>query len=100
MQENGIALVGLVETKVSSDNSNDIATNLLGGWRAINNYSSHPNGQVWVLWNPEILDVSILHSTDQLMHVSVTILEQQVAFKASFVYGFNTPGEGYLFGMT
>ena len=46
VQENGIALVGLVETKVSSDNSNDIATNLLGGWRAINNYSSHPNGQV------------------------------------------------------
>ena len=27
------------------------------------------------------------------MHVSVTILEQQLAFKASFVYGFNTPGE-------
>ena len=93
VQENGIGLLGLVETRVSSVNSKVIETNLLGGWHSINNYSNHPNGRIRVLWNPEVLDVSILHSSEQLLHVSVTILEQQIVFSASFVYGFNTPEE-------
>ena len=49
VQENGIGLLGLVETRVSSDNSKVIMTNLLGGWYSINNYSNHPNGRIWVL---------------------------------------------------
>ena len=93
VQEHRISLLGLVETKVKAANNSSILQNLLRGWRVLHNYEYHPNGRIWVLWNPTVMDINLLHTLDQMVHVSATFLEKQHTFQASFVYGFNTPGE-------
>jgi len=42
-----------------------------------------------VIWNPEVLDVKLLYSSAQLIHVYVDILGMNTTFLATFVYGFN-----------
>ena len=42
--------------------------------------------------SPEVLDVSPIHLSAQLINVSVTIIDKQTSFLASFVYGFNNLG--------
>ena len=93
VQENRVSLLGLVETKVSMENRISLSQNLFRGWSFLNNYSKHPNGRIWILWNPEISDVRLLYKSDQMIHVSATIIEKQTSFLATFVYGLNTPGE-------
>ena len=88
-----ISLLGLVETRVKVTNSSHILQNLLRGWRALDNYAYHPNGRIWVLWNLVVMDINMLYTSDQMVHVSATFLEKQVTFHASFIYGFNTPEE-------
>ena len=41
------------------------------------------------MWNPDIVDVDILLSSSQIMHLVVTVIEKQVTFHAAFVYAFN-----------
>ena len=93
VQENNIALIGLVETRVRRENIPPIMQNLMGGWQMLQNYNYHLGGKIWVLWNPEVLEVSPTLVTDQILHISATIIEKQVTFLGSFVYGHNTSGE-------
>ena len=93
VQKNNIALIGLVETKVRRENSSSIMQNLMEGWQMLQNYQYHSGGRIWVLWNPKVLVISPLLVTDQILHVSATIIEKQVHFHVSNVYGHNTTGE-------
>ena len=77
VQELNISLISLVEIKVRADNSPSISKNLLGGWKLLHNYIHHPSGRVWVLWNLEIIDVSLLWSSNQIIHLSVEIIENR-----------------------
>ena len=91
--KNKICLLGLNETKVREENSKRISDALMQGWRARHNYQQHQNGRIWVLWNPDIVDVSILHMSEQVIHTKVTVTQKQVSFFASFVYGLHSRRE-------
>ena len=43
----------------------------------------------WLLWDLAILDVHPRLISDQLIHVDVTILQKQLKFSISFIYGLN-----------
>ena len=49
----------------------------------------HPNGRIWILWDPAIVNVQVLLSTDQIIHMKVTIIQLQIQFAVSFIYGHN-----------
>ena len=46
-----------------------------------------------MLWNPDILEVSSLLVSDQVVHVRVTIIQKQSTFLASFIYRLHTRRE-------
>ena len=90
IHSNNISLFRIIETQVQQENSIQIANDLLRGWRYVFNYNHHPNGRIWVFWNPDILDVSVLLDSDQLMHVEVSIIQKQISFLVSFSYGLHS----------
>ena len=90
---NKISLLGIMETKVRAAKSLKISRSILRNWRFLYNNDYHPNGRIWVAWDPSILDVKLEYASSQIMHTSVTIIEKNYSFLASFVYGFNTAHE-------
>ena len=86
---NKVSIIGILETKVKRKSFPVIAKDLLRGWKVVSNHHCHYNGRIWVMWNPDIVDVDILLSSSQIMHLAVTVIEKQVTFHAAFVYAFN-----------
>ena len=84
-----ISLIGLNETRVQEDNYHHIASGLMPGWRCITNYGYHPNGRVWVLWDPSIVSLQLVCTTDQLIQVDATVIQKQLCYYVSFIYGHN-----------
>ena len=88
--DNKVSLLGLVKTRVRYSNFSSISRSLLKGWKVLANYNHHHNGRIWVLWDPNIVDVCLLFSSSQVIHVSVMVLEKQINFLASFTYAFKS----------
>ena len=64
IRKNNLSLLGLNETRVHSSKSQNIIHSICPSWRSLTNYSSHPNGRIWVLWDPVVLDILLLSSSD------------------------------------
>ena len=60
VHDNKVSIIGIIETRVKRHNFPSIAQTLLRGWKAVSNHHYHHNGRIWILWNPDILDVDIL----------------------------------------
>ena len=90
VQEHSLSLIGLVETKVRDGNHTPILKYFLPGWTMVHNYNHNSSGRIWVLWNSEVLDVSMVFTSDQYIHLSAVIIEKQIRFQATFIYGHNT----------
>ena len=88
-----LSLVGLIETKVSFGRRHQLARDLLPGWEVFYNYSNQCNGRIWAAWDPSILSVQLLFSSNQLLHLRVQSIDTQQQFLVSFVYGLNYPQE-------
>ena len=89
IHQHQIALCGLNETKIRSAWSISVAKNLLPGWKFLFNYSKHRLGRIWVAWDPSKITISLISTTDQVIHARVQLLDNQLSYLASFVYGLN-----------
>ena len=90
LHSNNVSLLGINESRVHPAKSSKIINSLFKGWKYLDNYESHPNGRIWVLWDPSILEVTKLVVSTQMIHVAVHIIQKQLFFQASFVYGLNS----------
>lgn len=88
---NHISLMGLVETKVRVQNSNDISRRINKKCKWIFNYEVHEYGRVWVGWDPSIWSVHVHMKSSQHVTCFVTFLEKQISFCVTFVYALNKP---------
>ena len=84
-----LAIVGIMETRVRTGHSPQIIDSIMPSWQSLSNYSHHPNGRLWLIWDPTILNVHPRLITDQLIHVDVEIIQKQLSFAVSFTYGLN-----------
>ena len=85
-----LSCIGIVETKVKANLFDDISGGLCNGWRWISNYGSSPLGRIWFGWNPNDLDLSLLFSSDQLIHLQIKLLNWHKSCLLSIVYGEHT----------
>ena len=60
---NKLSIIGILETKVKRQSFPNIAKDLLRGWKVVSNHHCHHNGRIWIMWNPDIVDVDILLSS-------------------------------------
>lgn len=86
---NHLSLCALVETKVKLSNSMLVAKKIKKGWNWLFNYGDHYNGRVWVGWDPNFWNISMLHSSPQDITCLCEFKEKQISFVATFVYAFN-----------
>ena len=89
IRRNNLSMLGLNETKVHSSKHQNILHSICPSWRFLTNYNSHPNGRIWVMWDPSIMDIILLFSSDQVIHVQVVDIQNQASMMVSFLYGHN-----------
>ncbi|GAV57210.1 Exo_endo_phos domain-containing protein, partial [Cephalotus follicularis] len=59
VKKNGVAFLGLLETRVRSVNKERVARGLVKGWRCVSNHKESLLGRVWVLWNPGLVNFMV-----------------------------------------
>ncbi|XP_074288077.1 uncharacterized protein LOC141613236 [Silene latifolia] len=72
------------ETKVKSQDFDNILSNLGTHWQGINNSNVHSGGRIWIIWVPQVFTV-----TAQAITVQVSEISSGDSFLFTVVYGFN-----------
>ena len=93
IRNNKLGLIALLETHVKQENSMAISSFIAPHFSRIFNYDCHPNGRIWIGWDPKFW--SIIPTAIHTQHISclVTNLSTKAQFLASFVYALNTVTE-------
>lgn len=87
---NKVFLVGLLETKISSQHK-DRVVNAFNSWCMVANYDSDSYGRIWVLWKDAKCTVRCVEQSSQFMHCEVLLHDLKVLVNITFIYGFNDP---------
>ncbi|KAF7846853.1 hypothetical protein BT93_L3667 [Corymbia citriodora subsp. variegata] len=87
---NNICCIGILETKVSAANFDNISSNIIPGWIWISNYEYSFRGRIWVGWNPLLVSFNALFCTDQIIHGELKFLSSSLGLTLSVVYGEHT----------
>jgi len=85
-----LQFVCLVETRVKVHKAEKIVNNLAFGWSSLHNYNQAENGRVWVLWDPNSYDVTMLIEEAQFIHCKVKGKTDDFEAYVTIVYGYNT----------
>ena len=89
IDEPHLSFICLVENKVHWRNIDRIKRKCLPQWAFLHKCSMNRVGRVFVAWDPNVLDVSLICYTLQTITCSVQILYSQIQFVATRVYGYN-----------
>ncbi|KAJ9536643.1 hypothetical protein OSB04_un000192 [Centaurea solstitialis] len=94
IHSNGLALCGIVESKVDVLALNEVCSSTFGVWSWISN-SGMCNGGTRIIcaWDPRHLDVMLIESHAQFMHCQVFVKGSPIHFFVSLIYGANSYGE-------
>jgi len=79
--------VALVETKVKLAIATPISWNATPHWSAVTNAHICSRSRIWLLWNPDIAHVQILHIHEQYIHCNIKLGTAEFAFR--LIYGAN-----------
>ena len=91
--ENNLDILGIIETKVRQVNEAFIKSKCFNQWDFVTNSSPTNVGRIWIGWNSDKLNLNVLKTTSQLIHVSIEKYDKSLYFEASFIYGHNTGQE-------
>ncbi|XP_043700095.1 uncharacterized protein LOC122650777 [Telopea speciosissima] len=81
----------LLETHVKEPNAARISNSIVPGWSFLSNYSHHPDGRIWIIWDPSKIKISLISSSAQFLHLSFSDSLNQFSFFFTVTYAFNCP---------
>lgn len=87
---NKVKVMCLLETHVKSDKKEDVVKKLCG-WCSVDNYRYAPNGRIWIVWDNQFAQVTVIEGSDQYLHCHVSL--NQYEFKLIVVYAENSTQE-------
>nr|TKR97177.1 hypothetical protein D5086_0000215700 [Populus alba] len=90
MKKNKLDVCGLLETKMLPARIASMHARRLKLWKYLSNAESAHTARILLFWKPDTVHVTLLASSAQAIHVSISCLISHVSFKATFVYGFNS----------
>ncbi|XP_074283518.1 uncharacterized protein LOC141608064 [Silene latifolia] len=82
-------ILGIVETRIRKNKANNVQRRQFKHFFVLDNYSSHLNKRIWIIWKNSNMVVTVHHSTSQWIHLLVT--NGALSMELTFVYGFNHP---------
>lgn len=86
---NKISLFGLIEHKIKEVNCPRIINSMFHSWSFAHNFANAPSGRLCIVWDPNVLTLSVLNQSSQAIHCLVQTLSMDIKFYATFVYGSN-----------
>ncbi|KAK9671917.1 hypothetical protein RND81_12G063700 [Saponaria officinalis] len=86
-QQNKLDIMGINESRIRRGNFCAVSRRRFSGFQIIHNYSDHPNGRLWAIWRRGDIQVQLLNSGSQWLHLQV--VEDACSFLITFVYGLN-----------
>lgn len=63
--------LGLLETRVKKNKAQLVAARIAPHWQLENNYAHATNGRIWVIWDTNAYDVTVLSQHTQYMHCNI-----------------------------
>ncbi|XP_074290651.1 uncharacterized protein LOC141617362 [Silene latifolia] len=81
----------VVETRVRVNKCAPIQRKNFKQFLIQDNYSSHYNWRIWVLWRNSAFSIQCLNSSSKWIHLLVS--HGRVQLEVTFVYGFNHPAQ-------
>lgn len=78
-----------METKVKEDNAVKVKDFICYHWEMVHNYDSHHLGRIWICWDPNLLTMDVLFSSDQVITCKVIEAKELRLWFLSVVYGAN-----------
>ncbi|XP_074363455.1 uncharacterized protein LOC141703993 [Apium graveolens] len=81
--------MGIWETKVKISKASSISKKINKNWLWLFNYDHHYNGRIWVGWNPNVWDISLLSKSSQFITCNARFIEKNLNFIVTFIYAFN-----------
>lgn len=88
LKKHCIDIIGILETKIDElEDLHHILLTKFSGWRASHNFDLIEGGRIVICWNPQTVDVKILHRAQQFIHCSAVCRRTLISIQMSFVYG-------------
>lgn len=85
-----LSFCSILETHVRQSSATQISNFICPNFSWAFNYDFHPNGRIWVGWDPSVWKVVVISSSAQQITCSVQHNETMATFVVSFIYAFNT----------
>lgn len=83
------SLCVLCETRLREKNVSMIMNKGWNRWSWVSNHQDHPGGRLIVLWNPDVVEITVMSSSAQFIHLMAEFESCCVFITA--VYGLNDP---------
>ncbi|XP_074304161.1 uncharacterized protein LOC141638873 [Silene latifolia] len=80
---------GLLETRVKTRSINKVQSGMGNTWQFIYNNDVREGGRIWIVWDTNLFDVVVLDKSAQVVHLSLTCIQNAIQWHCSVVYGFN-----------
>jgi exonuclease III len=82
-------VVCLVETRIREDKFQSISDKFLPGWGRAFCFSIQNLCRIWLLWKVEDISITVISTTSQYLHCSVSVLESKSDCYITFIYASN-----------
>lgn len=83
-------MVILIETRVKQTKAINIRKKINHRWSYIENYASHNNGRIWVMWDDSRIMVVEVRNIAQFIHCGIYNLNGSYGMWYTAIYAFNT----------
>lgn len=93
LNKNQLSLIGLIEHKIKQPNIKRVISFMCPRWPSVSNSMHAPLGRILLTWDPNVLSITVLHESSQLIHCEVHATQEGHDFLATFVYGSNDHNE-------
>lgn len=90
LKEHQLALCALLETKLEENRLLEVMQWNFTSWKGVHNFEEHEAGRIAILWNPQLIEVTVMGIHDQVIHLCVTCKVSSKTFYVSFVYGLHS----------
>lgn len=85
-----VDVCALLETRVKVANFQKFSKNIFKYWKILNNYHCAYNGRIWLAWNPNFFDVTVLSDCEQGIFTKITKVGSDLTIILLAVYAYNT----------
>ncbi|KAK9740314.1 hypothetical protein RND81_03G025700 [Saponaria officinalis] len=83
----------IIETHVKAHHVAAVKRKCFSRFSLVTNLDSHHGGRIWVLWDPAVITLRVMHQGSQFLHCSLLHLSSQRSLLVTFVYALNRAPE-------